>query len=128
MAYFNAPLQQPDHVLRAVRAAWRVCRSVEASHSRLPPASRLQFGVGVSTGEVLVGNIGAPQMMSFTVIGDAVNMSRRLQERAREGQVLISQQVYSVVRKHIEARSVGEINFKGHPQPEPAYEVLAVRD
>ncbi len=128
MAYFNAPLPQPDHVLRAVRAAWRVCRSVEACHSQLPPASRLQLGVGVSTGEVLIGNIGAPQMMSFTVIGDAVNVSRRLQECARGGQVLISQQVYGQVHEHIEARPVGMIEFKGHLQPEPVFEVLSVRD
>lgn len=127
MAYFNAPLPQPDHVLRAVRAAWRVCRLVEASHSRLPPASRLQLGVGVSTGEVVVGNIGAPQMMNFTVIGDAVNISRRLQECARGGQILVSQQVYRQVHPYVEARPVGMIEFKGHPQPEPAFEVLAVR-
>jgi class 3 adenylate cyclase/DNA-binding response OmpR family regulator len=126
MAYFNAPLPQPDHALRAVRAAWRICRAVDESHSSLPSASRLQFGVGISTGEVLVGNIGAPQLMSFTVIGDAVNMSRRLQEHARGGQILICQQVYGLVRGYIEARMVGMVDLKGHPQPEPAFDVLAV--
>ena len=126
MAYFNAPLPQPDHALRAVRAAWRICRAVDEPHSSLPPASRLQFGVGVSTGDVLVGNIGAPQLMSFTVIGDVVNMSRRLQERAHEGQVLICQQVYGLVRGYIEARMVGMVHLKGHSQPEPAFEVTAV--
>jgi class 3 adenylate cyclase/DNA-binding response OmpR family regulator len=126
MAYFNAPLPQPDHVLRAVRAAWRICRAVDESHARLPTASRLQFGLGVSTGEVLVGNVGAPQMMNFTVIGDAVNMSRRLQECAQGGQVLICQQVYGLVRGYVEARPVGMVDLKGHPQPEPAFEVVAV--
>jgi len=126
MAYFNAPLPQPDHALRAVRAAWRICRSVDESRFNLPPASRLQFGVGVSTGEVLVGNVGAPQLMSFTVIGDAVNVSRRLQEHARGGQILICQQVYGLVRGYVEARPVGMMELKGHPQPEPAFEVVAV--
>jgi len=126
MAYFNAPLPQPEHALRAVRAAWRMCRAVDQSHSQLPPASRLQFGVGISTGEVLVGNIGAPQLMSFTVIGDAVNMSRRLQEHAQGGQILICQQVYGLVKGYVEARPVGMVELKGHPQPEPAFEVLAV--
>jgi len=126
MAYFNAPLPQPDHALRAVRAAWRICRAVDESHSQLPPASRLQFGVGVSTGEVLVGNIGAPQLMSFTVIGDVVNVSRRLQEQARGGQILICQQVYGLVQGYVEARSVGIIELKGHPQPEPVFEVVAL--
>ena len=124
MAYFNAPLPQPDHALRAVRAACRICRAVEASHSQLPPTSRLQFGIGISTGEVLVGNIGAPQLMSFTVIGDAVNVSRRLQEHAHGGQVLICQEVHDLVQGHIETRPVGEMEIKGHPQPELVFEVV----
>jgi len=127
MAYFNAPLPQPDHALRAVRAAWRISRAVDQSHSRLPQASRLRFGVGVSTGEVLVGNVGAAQLMNFTVIGDAVNMSRRLQEHAHGGQVLICQQVYGLVRGYVEARPVGMVALKGHSQSEPAFELVAVR-
>jgi len=126
MAYFNAPLPQSDHVLRAVRAAWRMCRAVDKAHASLPPASRLRFGVGVSTGDVLVGNIGAPQLMNFTVIGDAVNVSRRLQERAHGGQILICQQVYSLVRDYVETRLVGMAELKGHPQPEPVFEVVTV--
>ncbi len=126
MAYFNAPLLQPDHALRAVRAAWRICRAVDQCFSQLPPASRLQFGIGISTGEVLVGNIGAPQLMSFTVVGDAVNVSRRLQEHAREGQILICQQVCGLVRGYVETRPVGMVELKGHPQPEPVFEVVAV--
>jgi len=124
MAYFNAPLPQPDHALRAVRAAWRICRAVEESHSHLPPTARLQFGIGISTGEVLVGNIGAPQLMSFTVIGDAVNVSCRLQEHAHGGQVLICQRVHDLVQGHVEMRPVGELEIKGHPQPEPVFEVV----
>jgi class 3 adenylate cyclase/CheY-like chemotaxis protein len=127
LAYFNAPLPQPNHALRAVRAAWRICRAVEKSHPQIPQLSRLLFGVGVSTGEVLVGNIGAPQLMSFTVIGDTVNVGRQLQEQAREGQILISQQVYGLVHDYIKARPVGMIEIKGHPQPEPAFEVMEVR-
>jgi class 3 adenylate cyclase len=127
MAYFNAPLPQPDHALRAVRAAWRICRAVDESHARLPSAHRLQFGVGVSTGEVLVGNTGAQQMMSYTVIGDAVNVSRRLQERARAGQILICQHIHELVRGFIEVRPLGMVELKGHSQPEPAFEVVAVR-
>ena len=127
MAYFNAPLPQPDHALRAVRAAWRICHAVEDSHSHLPPTAQLQFGIGISTGEVLVGNIGAPQLMSFTVIGDAVNVSRCLQEHAQGGQILICQRVHDLVQDHVETQPVGEVEIKGHPQPEPVFEVVAVR-
>jgi len=127
MAYFNAPLPQPDHALRAVRAAWRMRQAVEQFHPQLPSAYQLQFGVGISTGEVLVGNIGAPQLMSYTVIGDAVNVSRRLQEHARGGQILVCQQVYQMVREHVEAQSVGAMRIKGHKQPVPTFEIIAVR-
>jgi len=127
MTYFNAPLPQPDHALRAVRSAWRICHAVEDSHSQIPPTTRLQFGIGISTGEVLVGNIGAPQLMSFTVIGDAVNVSRCLQEHAHGGQILICQRVHDLVQDYVETRPVGEVEIKGHPQPEPVFEVVAVR-
>jgi class 3 adenylate cyclase len=126
MAYFNAPLPQPDHALRAVRAAWSICQAADQALADLPPASRLRFGVGISTGEVLVGNIGAAQLMSFTVIGDAVNVSRRLQEVARGGQILICQQVYGLVRGYVEARPVGVVELRGRPRPEPVLEVMAV--
>jgi class 3 adenylate cyclase/CheY-like chemotaxis protein len=126
MALFNAPFPQPDHALKAVRAAWRMCQAIDESHADLPSASQLQFGVGISTGEALVGNIGAPQLMSFTAVGDAVNVSRRLQMHALGGQILICQQTYSLVQDYVGARAVGVIEVKGHPQPEPAFEVLSV--
>jgi class 3 adenylate cyclase/DNA-binding response OmpR family regulator len=126
MAYFNAPLAQSDHVLRAVRAAWRLCRSLEEAHTKLPEASQFHFGVGVSTGEVVVGNIGAPQLMNFTVIGDAVNVGRRLQEQAHGGQILVTQQVYGLAQDYIKAEMAGLIEVKGHAQPEPVFEVVSV--
>ena len=127
MAYFNAPLPQPDHALRAVRAAWRICQAVQESHAHLPSTHQLEFGVGVSTGEVLVGNIGAPQLMSFTVIGDAVNVSRRLQENAQAGQVLICRRVYELVRDYVKAQPMEAMELKGHPQPELVFKVVAVQ-
>jgi len=65
--------------------------------------------------------------MSYTVIGEAVNVSRRLQEHAGPGQILICQHVYKLVQGYIEAQSVGMMELKGHPRPMPAFEVVAVR-
>lgn len=127
MAYFNAPLSQPDHAVRAVRAAWRVCRSVEESHAQLPRPQRLHFGVGVSVGEAVVGNIGAPQLMNFTVVGDAVNVSRQMQEHAHAGQILVSRQVCELLQNGIKVRPIGTIEIKGHAQPEPVFEVVSVQ-
>ena len=127
MAYFNAPLPQDDHQLRAVRAAWRIMEAMKRSHDQLPRDARLQFGVGISTGEILVGNIGTSKLMNFTVIGDAVNVSRRLQEHARGGQILISRSVYEDVHTEVEAKPVGMVQLKGHTKPEPVFEITAVK-
>ncbi len=126
MAFFNAPLVQPDHTWRAIRAAWSLHRKVEQLHQFLPPQHRLQFGVGVGVGEAVVGNIGTPQLMDYTVIGDSVNKVKRLQENARGGQILISQETYYLLQDQIFARSIGAVHLKGQSHPETVYEVLGV--
>jgi len=126
MAFFNAPLMQPDHPIRAVRAAWNMRRAVKELHRRLPPAYHLNFGIGVGIGDAVVGNVGTSQMMNYTVIGDSVNKVKRLQENAKGGQILISQVTYHMVQEYIEAQSLGEVQLKGQPYPELVYEVLNV--
>jgi class 3 adenylate cyclase/DNA-binding response OmpR family regulator len=126
MAFFNAPLPQPDHPVRAIRAALRLSRSVKALHRGLPEPYRLRFGVGVGIGEAVVGNIGTAQMMNYTIIGAPVNKVKRLQENAKGGQILIAQETYRLVRDYIEAQPVGRIQLKGQSKPEPVYEVLDV--
>jgi adenylate cyclase len=66
--------------------------------------------------------------MNYTVIGDSVNKVKRLQEQAKGGQVLISQETYHLVQDHVHAQSVGEVLLKGQSQPEPVYEILNVFD
>lgn len=126
MAFFNAPLPQPDYLLRAIRAAWQLCRRVEELHQQLAPEHQLQFKVGVGLGEVIVGNIGTAQLMNFTIIGDAVNKAKRLQENAQGGQILIAQETYELLKPQIQAQYVAEIHLKGQNLPEPVYEVLGL--
>jgi len=126
MAFFNAPLPQSDHTLRAVCAAWRLSQMVEKLHQHLPPEHRLYFGVGVGIGEAVVGNIGTAQMMNYTVIGDSVNKVKRLQEQAKGGQILISQETYYAIQSHVDVRNVGDVLLKGQNQPQPVYEILNV--
>lgn len=127
MAFFNAPLPQPDHAIRAVRAASALCRAVKKLHQGLPAPYHLQFGIGVGVGEAVVGNVGTAQMMNYTAIGDSVNRVKRLQEKAKGGQILISQETYHLVQAHVKVRSVGSLHLKGQNQSEPVYEVLNVR-
>jgi class 3 adenylate cyclase len=126
MAFFNAPVPQSDHSVRAIRAAWSLKRAVKQLHRRLPPAYHLEFGIGVGIGDAVVGNIGTAQMMNYTALGDSVNKVKRLQENAEGGQILISQVMYHMVQEYVEAKPLGNIQLKGLSHPEFVYEVLNV--
>jgi class 3 adenylate cyclase len=78
-------------------------------------------------GEAVVGNIGTSQMMSFTAIGDTVNLGRRLQETARGGQILLSQAAYRLVEQQVKARPAGTLEIEGRDRTEPVFELLGLR-
>jgi class 3 adenylate cyclase len=125
MALFNAPSQQPDHALRACRAALGMQRAVAPLVAEAPGMPR--FGIGVNTGEALVGNIGSEAIRNFTAIGDTVNLASRLQTRAEGGQVLINASTYAQVKDHVEARPLGRIQVKGKEEAVEAFLLLDVR-
>lgn len=127
MAFFNAPLPQPDHVLRAVRAALRVKQAIINTQKRLPPEYRLNFGIGVCVGEAVVGNIGTAKLMNYTVMGDSVNKAKRLQENAQGGQILITQETLEVIQPCLQVRPVGRLHLKGQASEELVYEVIGLR-
>jgi class 3 adenylate cyclase len=125
MAHFNSPLlPREEHAWLAVKAAWetreRMQRYNEAN------AQGLAFGIGVNTGTALAGNVGGKQRMEYTLIGDAVNLAKRLQENAAGGEILLGESTYRKVRDRVEVRPVGPIQVKGRIAPESVYELLAL--
>jgi class 3 adenylate cyclase/FixJ family two-component response regulator len=126
MALFNAPLPQPDHALRAAKAAWAIQQSVDQVHQDLPPSLHLRFGIGICSGDAVVGNIGAAQLMNYTAMGDCVNVAKRLQEAARGGQILLDAKSYDLVRGQVRVSPIGPITFKGRAAPEVAFELLGI--
>ena len=128
MAVFNAPLPQPDHSLRAARAALALQRALARHRTGLDGSDSLRCGIGINTGEGVVGNIGAAQMMNYTVIGDAVNMAKRLQELAAPDQILLSAALHDQIREHVITRPLPPITLKGHDEPESVYELLGMAD
>lgn len=123
MAIFNAPAEQPDHALRAARAALRLQHLIAAYHRMTAGEQQLRFRVGLHSGEAVVGNIGTAALRNYTAIGDAVNTAKRIQEAAETGQVLCSA---AVARQLAPAATefVGELALKGKSQPEPVYRLL----
>lgn len=125
MALFNAPASQEDHALRACRAALAMQRAIAplaAEASDMP-----RFGIGVNTGEALVGNIGSEAIRNFTAIGDTVNLASRLQTRAEGGQVLINASTYAQVKAHVEARALGQLQIKGKSEPVEVFMLLGMK-
>ncbi len=127
MAIFNAPHDQTDHVMRAVRAALSAQQAIAQLHAQVPPAKRLQFGIGISTGPAIIGNIGADTVHSYTAVGDNVNMAYRLQAHAQPGQILMDASTYERVEGRIVAREQGMVHFKGHSAPHQVFEILDLR-
>ncbi len=125
MALFNVPVAQPDHALRAVRAALGMQHGIAALAGRLPHTFR--YGVGIHVGEAVAGNIGSPDRLDYTAIGDAVNLARRLQENARGGQILLSAQAYQEVAPWVEANPLGPLTVKGREEPVQVFELLGWR-
>lgn len=127
MAWFNAPIPQPDHSLRAVRAALAIRDAVSALHAELPLSDQLSFGIGVHRGDAVLGLVGSERRLEYTAIGDSVNTARRLQENAQAGQILITQEVYRDVAAAIDAKATAPIQAKGKRDPIPVYEVIGLR-
>ncbi len=126
MAIFNAPLPQPDHALQAVRAAVCLREATARLHTRLPEMLRLGYGIGVHTGEAVVGNVGTQQQMNYTAIGDAVNLAKRLQEDAASGQILLSGQTYARVCAFVRATPLPPRRVKGRRRIEQIWELQNV--
>ncbi|MBR1659212.1 MAG: adenylate/guanylate cyclase domain-containing protein [Oscillospiraceae bacterium] len=124
MAFWNAPLPQPDAVYMACRAAMDMVEGSKALGEELLRrfGRTVSFGVGVHTGPAVVGNIGAPQRMDYTAIGDTVNTAARLESNAPAGTVYISRAVADALGPRARTTSLGgAIRLKGKAE---GFEVL----
>jgi len=127
MAWYNAPVPQPDHTLRAVRSALAIRNAIENLYLELPPEAQLGFGVGIHYGEAVLGLIGTEKKLEYTAIGDSVNTAKRVQENSKKNQILISEAAYSRVKKHIYVDKLDALQVKGKSHPIKVYEVLGLR-
>jgi len=126
MVFFGDPETLPDHALRAVRAASAMQQKArELSEKWLAEGGfPLQIRVGINTGEVVVGNMGSSRRLSYTVLGAAVNLAKRLESHAPVGGILISQRTYELIHPMISTRSMGLIQVKGVDEPVSTYAVV----
>ena len=126
MAWFNAPIPQPDHTLRAIRAAIELKKAAGAIREVVPFELRLSFGTGIHFGEAVLGLVGTEKRLDYTAIGDSINTAKRIQEGAEPDQILISSDAYQLVADRVLARLAGPIHAKGKSQSITVYEVLGL--
>lgn len=127
MAWYNAPILQPDHTLRAVKSALAIREAIARLHSELPKEAHLDFGVGIHYGEAVLGWIGTEKRLEFTSLGDSVNTTKRIQENAAKNQILISKEAYERVKEDVDANPFAPLTVKGKAQPLEVYEVMGLK-
>jgi class 3 adenylate cyclase/CHASE3 domain sensor protein len=117
--FFGDPVPYEDHAARAVGAAFEMrARLAEMQrHWVVEQDEVLTLGVGISTGYVTVGNIGSAARLDYTVVGNHVNLASRLADRARAGQILVSERTLVAVRDQVAAREIDEVELEGVARP-----------
>ncbi len=126
MVAFSAPVQTPDDARKAVDAALEQQRVIGELGERWRKEGKEPFtvGMGINTGRVVMGNLGASSRMNYTVIGDDVNIAARLYNVALGGQILISESTYQEVRDFFEVRELEPVVVKNKTAPLRTFEVL----
>jgi adenylate cyclase len=128
MIWFNDPVPQEDHALRAVRMAIAVReRMAEQFEKWEKRGHTLGFGAGIAMGHATLGRIGFEGRYDYGAVGNVTNLAQRLSAEAKSGQILVSQRVFAAVEPAIESESVGELTLKGYSRPLAAYSVVALR-
>jgi PAS domain S-box-containing protein len=117
LALWNAPEPQADHVRLALAGA------VALQAAARDAGTDLGYGVGVHTGEAMVGNLGSSEYQNFTAIGDTVNVAARLQGHAKAGEVVCSAAVLAGAGSGVRATPLGALELKGRRSPVEAFRV-----
>ena len=127
MAWFNAPVPQEDHTLRAVKTALAMRDAFENLYKELPEDEHLAFGAGIHYGDAVLGLIGTDRRLEYTAISDSVNTAKRLQENSAKNQIIISKIAYERVKKEVEVKPLTPVSAKGKTAPLEVFEVLGLK-
>jgi adenylate cyclase len=131
MAIYGAPLPQEDHPLKACQTALDMMDELKALQKKWEDQGmpRIDIGIGINTGEMVVGNMGSAKRFDYTVIGDSVNLASRLEglNKAYGTHILISEFTEERVRGEFLCREVDWVRVKGKAKPVRIYEILGRR-
>jgi adenylate cyclase len=133
MAFWNAPLDDPDHALHAVQAAMAMQEALaglnaelaaEAANSHEAPLV-LRIGIGINTGDCVVGNMGSDLRFDYSALGDAVNLAARLEgeTKAFDVSLLLGEETARFLGERLPLTALGRINVKGKTEPVAVFSV-----
>lgn len=132
MAFWGAPQDQPDHAGRAVMAAQELARSVATLNAQLAALGlpAVDYGIGLASGEVCVGDLGSPQRRSYTAVGDAVNLAARIETLTRHAGVrlLVSDSTHEACTHRVTWVEVDRATVRGRRQTVTVFTPLTEAD
>ncbi|MCX7973125.1 MAG: adenylate/guanylate cyclase domain-containing protein [Candidatus Aminicenantes bacterium] len=132
IAFWNAPLDQPDHALKACRAAWRCQQELTRLNSELEKIGGrpVRMRIGLNSGLAVVGNMGSRRRFDYTAMGDTVNLASRLEGAAKfyGVSILLSENTLRQAQGHLIVRPVDIVQVVGKSQPVTIYELLGFQE
>ncbi len=132
MAFWGAPIEMKDHALSACKASLEMMDALKVMNKKWESENKpiLQIGIGINTGDMIVGNMGSAARMDYTLMGDNVNLGSRLEGTTKFYKIgiIISEFTYQYVKDDIIARELDLIRVKGKALPVKIYELMAIKD
>jgi class 3 adenylate cyclase/GAF domain-containing protein len=128
MALFGAPIYMESHALKAIKTALEMQKAQRELTRKFKKkyGMDVEIGIGINTGEMVVGNIGCSQRTDYTVIGDAVNVAARICDAAGSGDILITENTLAEVKKLVKVKELKPMRLKGKSKPLQVYNVTGL--
>lgn len=126
MILFNAPLDVEEHERLAVKTAYEIQQGMNVIREQIREkyGCEVNVGIGINSGNVVVGNIGSYLRVDYTAIGDNVNIAARIESSTKPGQIMVSEAVYEKTKEFFVFEDAGEKMFKGKSQAIRVYEAI----
>ncbi len=132
MAFWGAPIEMEDHALNACKASIEMMDALKEMNKKWEIENKpiLEIGIGINTGDMIVGNMGSAARMDYTLMGDNVNLGSRLEgtNKFYKTHIIISEFTYQYVRDQVIVRELDLIRVKGKALPVKIYELMAIKD
>ncbi len=125
-AVFNVIKEDKNHILNAAKAALEIRNNFRKLNKELMEKKRkpIKIGIGINTGEALITHLGSSKKMTYTAVGNSVNIASRLQNSASSNQILITKNMLDVIKKEVIAKDLGYINLKNVSKPVNIFDVV----